>query len=180
MKIVLFLGYSGSGKTSAIEQLLKGLTKSGRWRVGTLKHVHDSFFSIDKQGKDTWRYMQAGATTVVALAPDELAIINRENTAGLSLDSIISIFKEQKIDYVLVEGLYRKFETEQTGNDKLVRILCAARSEDARELLGKHPSPLCICGKIVNTLGDDGDFQGIPLVRFPRDIEKVLSMIGDP
>ena len=54
-----FAGYSGSGKTTLIEQLVRSLKARGL-RVAVIKHdVHD--FEMDREGKDSWRFSQAGA-----------------------------------------------------------------------------------------------------------------------
>ena len=51
---IAVLGTTKSGKTILIEYLISNLSQEGL-RIGTIKHIHDSGFSIDAKGKDTWR-----------------------------------------------------------------------------------------------------------------------------
>ncbi|MDG6925766.1 MAG: molybdopterin-guanine dinucleotide biosynthesis protein B [Nitrososphaerota archaeon] len=171
MKIVLILGYSGAGKTSAISSIIRALTEQGR-RVGTLKHIHEPSFTIDTKGKDTWKHAEAGASVVVALAPHELTIVRRGDTRRMTLDELLPIYRGAGVDYLLIEGLYMKLRK----REGLVRILCADSGKDARDLLSVHPAPVCILAKTILT--ETGEFQGIPILSLPRDIKKVITMIG--
>ena len=63
MKIFGFAGWSGSGKTTLIEKLIPRFVKRGL-RVSLIKHAHHTF-DVDKEGKDSWRHRQAGATEIL-------------------------------------------------------------------------------------------------------------------
>jgi molybdopterin-guanine dinucleotide biosynthesis protein B len=61
--VISFVGVSGSGKTTVIEQLIALVATSGL-RVGTVKHAahgHD----VDRPGSDSWRHRRAGAEAVL-------------------------------------------------------------------------------------------------------------------
>lgn len=61
--VVSFVGSSGVGKTTVIEQLIPLVAAAGL-RVGTVKHAshgHD----VDKVGSDSWRHRRAGAEAVL-------------------------------------------------------------------------------------------------------------------
>ncbi len=169
MKIIVFLGYSNSGKTSAIVAVVERLAKAGK-TVGTLKHIHDEGFTIDRAGKDTWRHASAGATTVVALAPKEVTIIEREDTSDVAIDDLLGIFKSRHVDYLIIEGLYRKMSSWRG----VTRILCARSAEEAEELLAIHPRPVCILNR-----GGGGmkSVRGVPVLVLPKDIKKLMGFI---
>lgn len=152
-----------------MEALIKALVKEAK-KVGTLKHIPEKAFTIDKRGKDTWRHAAAGASTVAALAPNELTVVKRGDTSGTSIDDLLRIFAHDGIDYVFVEGFYRKF----SGRRGVTRILCAKSREDVTELLKSHPKPACIVGKFVD---DEKYLRGVPLFRLPRDLTMVLNLI---
>ncbi len=172
MKVVVFLGYSNSGKTTALVRTVRELSRSGK-RVGTLKHIHDEGFTIDTEGKDTWRHASAGAATVVALAPNELAIIERGNTTEMTIDRLFRVFRARDVDYLMIEGLYRKLSRRKG----VTRVLCAKTLADARDLLEQHPRPACI----LNRREKPGTtLDGIPVLSLPRDMQTYMELIGAP
>lgn len=176
MKVVLFLGFSNSGKTTALTSLASEIVRRRLGKVGTLKHIHhDPDFTIDTKGKDTWLHAASGASVVISLAPSELAIIRKEpGVENLSLDEFLSIFRREKVDYVLVEGLYRKFSRKKG----VAKIMCAVSEEQALDLLKEHGSKnvVCITGKVA-LKNLHKEIQGIPVLNVSKDIRKILSLI---
>lgn len=65
------VGPSNSGKTELICRLLTWFASQGL-RVAVLKHTHKT--EIGDQGKDTWRYRQAGARLVALAGPGFLQV----------------------------------------------------------------------------------------------------------
>jgi molybdopterin-guanine dinucleotide biosynthesis protein MobB len=173
LRIILFLGYSGSGKTTAITAIAGALKKRGR-KVATIKHIHDRNFTIDTPGKDTWLHAAAGASIVVSLAPKELAVIRREDTTHVKLDKIISMLRKERTNYVLIEGFYRRLSTRRDVN----RVLCVSSKRDAESFLeNMNPRPDYISGRVAK--GQSGkSFHEIPLIEFPKDTVKFLRLIG--
>ena len=169
MKVIVFLGYGDGGKTTAIVGVASQLVKAGK-KVGTLKHIHDEGFTIDTMGKDTWRHASAGASVVVALAPNELTTIEKADTHELALDQLFGIFRSRHVDYLLIEGLYRKLSRRKD----VMRILCVKTSKEAKELLAIHPKPMCI---LTRKEGGERAIQGIPVMKLPRDLAKVMKLI---
>ena len=92
-----FAAYSGTGKTTLIEGVIQSLTRRGI-RVGVVKHdVHG--FQIDQEGKDTWRFTQAGAQAALITSPAQTAVIEQR---GQSLSDCLARFRD--VDVILVEG----------------------------------------------------------------------------
>ncbi len=71
--IFMFVGHSGSGKTAVVEKLLTELTTRGL-RPATIKHAHHKV-TLDKEGKDSWRYKKAGAIMSMLVTSNELQIV---------------------------------------------------------------------------------------------------------
>jgi len=71
--VVCIVGQSGSGKTTYIEKLIGEIKKRG-YRLAVIKH-HPHDFDIDVEGKDSWRYMQAGSDAAVVSAPHKVGLI---------------------------------------------------------------------------------------------------------
>jgi molybdopterin-guanine dinucleotide biosynthesis protein B len=102
VKVVGFAGYSGSGKTSLIEQLVPALRLRGL-SASVVKHAHHRF-DIDQPGKDTWRHRQAGAAEVVAVSSQRLVLMREFDTPGdVKVHQAIGALS-QGVDWVLVEG----------------------------------------------------------------------------
>lgn len=100
---ISFVGRSKVGKTTLIERLLPLLTEKGL-RVGVIKHHHHDF-EIDKRGKDTYRYKQAGAGFTMLASPKKIALV--ADTPELTLEEIIARFV-RNVDLVIVEGFKKE------------------------------------------------------------------------
>ena len=68
--IIALVGRSNSGKNNALERLIPALEKKG-YRVGTIKHTTGRY-PLDKEGKDSWRFAQAGARSSPSPLPTVL------------------------------------------------------------------------------------------------------------
>jgi molybdopterin-guanine dinucleotide biosynthesis adapter protein len=66
---------SNSGKTTLIEKVVR-ILKSRGLRVAVIKHA-SAGFDLDKPGKDSWRFQQAGADAVVLVGPERMALIKK-------------------------------------------------------------------------------------------------------
>lgn len=73
LPIVSFVGYSGSGKTTFIEKLIPVITRYGL-KIAMIKHDTHGF-QMDKPGKDTWRYKQAGACATVIISKRQVGLV---------------------------------------------------------------------------------------------------------
>lgn len=101
MKVVLFAGPSGVGKTTLVEALIPRLKARGL-RVSVVKHAHKRF-DIDQPGKDSFRHREAGAAEVLIASAHRLALLREYEVAGLP--SIHALLAElSPCDWVLVEG----------------------------------------------------------------------------
>ena len=69
-----FIGRSGSGKTTLAEKVLAELVRRGR-RVSAIKDAHHGI-DLDRPGKDTWRYREAGASRVILRTAERWAVMS--------------------------------------------------------------------------------------------------------
>ncbi len=75
-RVVSFVSASSnSGKTTLIEKVVRVLKGRGL-RVAVIKHT-SAGFDLDKPGKDSWRFQQAGADTVILSGPGRLALMQK-------------------------------------------------------------------------------------------------------
>ena len=97
------IGTKKSGKTTTTENLISELTKRG-YKVAAIKHVPErENFTIDTPGKDTYRYAQHGAKTIIAISANEIATIEKLPAETVPFEKLIE--KCVGNDIVLVEGL---------------------------------------------------------------------------
>ena len=95
--VVSFTGWSGSGKTTFLEQLVPRLCDRGL-RIAFLKHdAHH--FEVDREGKDSYRITRAGASmTGLFSAEKGVWMENRPTALQEMLDYV------HDVDLILLEG----------------------------------------------------------------------------
>ncbi len=71
--VFIFVGHSNSGKTTFVEKLIPQLTDRGK-RVATIKHAHHKV-ELDSEGKDSWRYKNAGADMSMLVTTKALQLV---------------------------------------------------------------------------------------------------------
>lgn len=115
--ILGFVAYSGTGKTTLLEQLIPRLRGHGV-RVALLKHAHHHF-DIDKPGKDSYRLRKAGATQIMVASRQRWALVTEldEVEPEPQLEELLPHLDTQKFDLLLVEGFkheaYPKIELQR-------------------------------------------------------------------
>lgn len=95
--VIGFSAWSGTGKTTLIEKLVQELKRQG-CRVAVIKHdAHE--FEMDKKGKDSWRFTQAGADMTLLTSGSKTALLEQR---PLSFAQVLAMAHD--VDVVLVEG----------------------------------------------------------------------------
>ncbi len=156
--IVAFVGYSGIGKTTLLEKLLPELVRRG-YRLATVKH--DIYgFTMDHEGKDTWRHRKAGAACTIISSPSQLAMI-RDVDHDASLDEIRDKYAGD-FDIMITEG----FKKERTRKIEVFRA-------------GEHQSPIFLKSDDLIALVTDANFDtGVPCFGLD-DINQLADFIED-
>jgi molybdopterin-guanine dinucleotide biosynthesis protein B len=98
--IISFVGKSDSGKTTILEKLIAELKRRG-YAVVTVKHSGEAI-ELDKTGKNSWRFSQAGSDVVAVSTKNELAII-KQTDHDLSPQEIARTLRWD-YDIMLTEG----------------------------------------------------------------------------
>lgn len=97
LPIYSIVAYSGTGKTTLLEQLIPEMKRRG-FRICVLKHdAHE--FEIDYPGKDSWRITRAGADiTIISSAAKAVVMENRP----VSTSDLLAMIKD--VDIIITEG----------------------------------------------------------------------------
>ncbi len=157
MKVFGIAGWSGAGKTTLIERIVPLLVARGL-SVSVVKHAHERF-DIDRPGKDSYRFREAGAREVLISSPARWALMREHRDADeTTLSELLAHLSV--CDLALVEGWKR---------DAIPKL------EVHRAALGKPPlwpdDP-----RIVAVVSDVPVATALPQWRLD-DVERVASFI---
>ena len=133
---------SGTGKTTFIEKLLPRLKERGI-RTGVIKSDSHGF-NLDMEGKDSYRFSEAGAESVAVISPQGW-FITRKTAQRADFEAVAS--KMEGIDLLLTESrshgalptlsLWRGKGEPLTGGDT-VALFTSNPQEDATSLYEYH------------------------------------------
>lgn len=145
MKCLGFVGWSGVGKTTLIEQMVREIVAKGL-SVSLIKHTHHDF-DLDREGKDSYRYRAAGATEVMLSGAQRWALMREHRDAPPdSLPELLA--RLTPCNFVLVEGF-------KTADIPKIEVF--------RPSLGKpllHPE----CASIVAIASDEPVSADVPVL----------------
>jgi molybdopterin-guanine dinucleotide biosynthesis protein B len=155
MKIFSIIGWSGSGKTTLITRLIENLGTRNR-RVIAVKSTHMGY-ALQPEGKDTARFLKAGAQEVYLMTETELLRM----TPLASPEDLLADLKARlgSEDVVLLEGLTAPgipvIEVENPGQGKplksrpenLAAVVSAAGGAPGRPCF--HPDDIDAIGAFM-------------------------------
>jgi molybdopterin-guanine dinucleotide biosynthesis protein B len=166
--IVAVVGSSNTGKTTAIEAIIKGLTEKG-YTVASAKRIPEPEFTIDTEGKDTWRHAKAGATAVLSVAPKELTIIKKVETKKYTLAQLIAEVPDE-IDVIIIEG----FKALVGQDMNIPKIVATKTADETSEALERYKNILAFIG---HKPGEKADTE-IPFVEVQKEPEKLVDLVN--
>ncbi len=164
--VIAVLGGKESGKTTTIEALIRELTRRG-YKVAAVKHIPEKDFTIDTKGKDTWRFAEAGAKTVVSISSKEIATIEKGSINNFSLETIVG--KCRNSDIILIEG-FRKILGE---NPKVPKIVAVKSKREVDEALKAFKPIIAFTGPYSAT----GEDTSAPHFDVFREKAKLVELV---
>jgi molybdopterin-guanine dinucleotide biosynthesis protein MobB len=164
--VIAVVGAKKSGKTTTIEILTKELTRRG-YKVAAVKHIPESDFTIDMEGKDTWKFARSGAKIVVAVSAAQIATIEKTESRSPSLKEILQKCKGS--DLVFLEG-FRKLVAETKS---IYKIALVKSPEEAAEDLKIFDPMLAFIGPCKLTSG----LKRIPCVDTRKDARMLADLV---
>ncbi len=134
-RLISIVGQSGVGKTTFIEKLVPELKRRGL-RVAVVKH-HAHPTPLDTVGKDSWRFVQAGADAVVVSSPVEVARFER-TARELALAEIAA--RLDGFDLILTEGFKREPAPKIEMSRAAVSTTLLCREQDLLAVVCDYPA----------------------------------------
>ena len=166
--IVAIVGSSNSGKTTALEEIIKGLTKKG-YTVASAKRIPEPEFTIDTEGKDTWRHAKAGASTILSVAPNELTIIKKAVTKKYTLEQLISEIPDET-DIIVIEGF-----KSLVGEDMTIPKIVATKTDnEISAALERYKNIIVFIGHIPDRKVE----TDIPFMDAINETEKLVALVN--
>ena len=135
MQAVAMVGTKKSGKTTTIENLTRQLTQKG-YKVACIKHINENF-AFDTPGKDTWRYRQAGANTIIATGQDQTVTIEKTSPTLTAL-----LEKCVGNDVVFIEG----FKKTVAQNPAIPKIAVTKNQTEAQNAIETYNPIIAFTG----------------------------------
>ncbi len=157
MKVFTVSGLTKSGKTTTIEYIIKELIKRG-YSVGSVKHIHNENFTIDTEGKNTYRHKMAGSELVTALSHNETDIMYPNQM------DIYELLDHYTQDFVILEGV----------NEANVPRIATAKNIDELTL---DDHTFAISGVVANDL--DIEYKGIQVISAITATTELVNRIID-
>jgi len=153
------VGWKNSGKTTLIAKLIANFAARGL-DVAAVKHAHHGF-DVDREGRDSFRYRQAGAQTVVISSAKRFAIMAELN--GKPEPTLAELVRHiGKADIVLVEGFKRE------SHAKI----------EVRRLEAVHRKPLAPDDPSILAIAADFEVEGADVPVFELgDIDAIAEFI---
>ncbi|MFW9918883.1 MAG: molybdopterin-guanine dinucleotide biosynthesis protein B [Candidatus Thorarchaeota archaeon] len=156
MQVFAVSGFSFSGKTFLLEQLISKLKEEGK-SVASIKSTKEDI--IAPEGTDTWRHAQAGANPTLLIGPSTATMRARGKTAISKFAKIIDV------DYLLLEG-FKELE--------VPRFWCIGE-----EIAEEQFSPSNVKAYVVWEGVDLGSSKdGVPIIP-NSDIQRLVAILKE-
>ncbi len=154
-------GWKNSGKTTLVSKLVAHFTAQGL-RVAAIKHAHHNF-DVDHEGRDSFRYRQAGAATVIVSSANRFAVMTE--LRGEPEPSLWQLAANAgSADIILVEG----FKTERHPKIEIRRREAASHTP----LASGDPSILAVVADFETDAG------GLPIFHIDA-VEEIAQFIAN-
>ncbi|MCG8475649.1 MAG: molybdopterin-guanine dinucleotide biosynthesis protein B, partial [Cytophagales bacterium] len=118
--IIGFAAFSGTGKTTLLEQVIPLLAER-KIRIGLVKASHH-IIEPDQPGKDSYRLRKAGTTQLVLSTPGRAICITEREVNDPALEDQLTLLDQSRLDLIIVEGFrdsaIPKIELHRTDFDR--------------------------------------------------------------
>jgi len=170
--VIAAVGTSGSGKTTTLEFLISRLSAEG-YKIGAVKHVHHEGFTMDKEGTNTWRYTQAGSKVIVAVSPEEIAVLKKTTADFNNLDQIVKLLEDEQLDLLFIEGFHRLI----AKRSDVLKIITADDEENLRRTLQGTGEPILAVSGVISESKPTFGWLKIPIINLETDGGRLVELV---
>ena len=167
IQAIAIIGTKKSGKTTTTESLIRELTKKG-YRVAAIKHVSEPEFTIDTAGKDTWRFAQSGAGTIISVATNEIATIQKKPLDKVKVKDLVRKCRDN--DIILIEGLKKRLSKMRN----IQKIVVVKSREEATYALEAYKPILAFSGP-YNTESMNAGVPYVDALKNPEELARIVE-----
>ena len=158
MKVFSVVGYTKSGKTTTIVELIKELKKRG-YKVASIKDIHYNKFTMETENSDSWLHWKASNDVVFARGLNETyQIWHRQLELKEMLENLDA-------DYAIVEGM---------KTIPLPKIMCAKSKKELDELV--DGTVFAISGIYAN---DNKSYKGLTVFHPKKQIKNIADIVEE-
>ncbi len=143
------------------------------YKIGAIKHIHRENFTIDKEGTNTWRYAKAGSKVVVAVSPEEIAVIKKTNAELNDLDEIIKSLDKEQLDLVFIEG----FHGQIAKRSDIPKIVTAKDEDNLKQTLAETAEPILAVTGVISSSKPHVAGLKIPILNLEKDGTQLLNLV---
>lgn len=158
MKVFAVIGYTKTGKTTTIEEIIKEL-KRRNYSVGSVKDIHFEQFKIDKEGTNTHRHMMAGSELVTARGLFETDILYQKQ---LDIYQIASFYDH---DFLVLEGY---------SEANVPKIVTGKNFQDLDEKIDQ--STFAVSGRIAAEIAE---YKGLKAINALENVAGLVDLIEE-
>ncbi len=170
--VIAAVGTSGSGKTTTLEYLISHLSAEG-YKIGSIKHVHHEGFTMDKEGTNTWRYAKAGAKVIVAISPEEIAVLKKTEAELKDLDQIIELLEREHLDICFIEGFHRLI----AKRTDVPKIITADDEDNLKRTLEGTAEPILAITGVISENKPTIKGLNIPILSLETEGEQLMQLV---
>ncbi len=163
MKIISVIGYSGTGKTFLIVKAIILLKQQLNYNCSVIKNIHEH--RIDTQGKDSYKFTDAGAQYSISRNKFNESVIFIKN--DIEIHKIIDWIDEGplKTDILFIEGF---------RNLSFPTILCI---NDLSEIKLQLTNQVKMISGLITIKSDEPQEEGgIPIININKEFDKFLNI----
>jgi molybdopterin-guanine dinucleotide biosynthesis protein MobB len=128
---------------------------------------------MDKEGTNTWRYAKAGAKVIVAISPEEIAILRKTEAELKDLDKIIELLEREQLDIVFIEGFHRLI----AKRTDVPKIITADDEDNLKRTLQGTTDPILAVTGVISENKPTIAWLKSPILNLQTDGKQLLDLI---